>query len=248
MRERSARLAPEVKREREIILSSLQVLVPMLGAMIGDHIEVVLHDLMRPERSVLCIANGHVTGRGQGSPVLAGPGNDKALAILAKGKVLAQPSEHVSVFPYPTFTRDGRSLVSATAMFRDSLGHTFAALCLNADIDCLERAQALLARMLPSRHGKGAEEAVAKTEILDAEALMQDIISTAVHRYGKPIQKLGKEEKTAAVEMMLERGMFMVRGGVERAAAALGVTRFTIYNYLDTVKARRGEAGAMPGP
>jgi predicted transcriptional regulator YheO len=169
--------------------------------------------------------------------VLAGPGNDKALAILAKGKALAQPAEHLSVFPYPTFARDGRSLVSATAMFRDSLGHTFAALCLNADFHSIEAAQALLARMLPSRNG-AAENA--KVDVPDMEALMLDIISGAVRRYGKPVARMDKEEKTAAVEMMLERGLFMVRGGVERAATALGVTRFTIYNYLEDVKSRRG--------
>ena len=239
MSKRTARLSPEVQREREALLAALGTLVPMLGAMVGDHIEVVLHDLTRPECSVLQIANGHVTGRGPGSPVLAGPGNDKALAILAKGKALAEPSEHVAVFPYPTYARDGRSLVSATAMFRDSLGHTFAALCLNADFHSIEAAQALLARMLPSRHG--AVEAP-KVDVPDMEALMLDIISGAVRRYGKPVAKMDKEEKTAAVEMMLERGLFMVRGGVERAATALGVTRFTVYNYLEDVKSRRGAA------
>lgn len=28
----------------------------------------------------------------------------------------------------------------------------------------------------------------------------------------------------------------MMKGGVEKAAAALGVTRYTIYNYLDALK------------
>lgn len=232
----SPRLSPELKRERELILGTLATLVPMLGAMIGDHVEVVLHDLTRPEKSVLQIANGHVTGRTPGSPVLAGPGNDKALAILAEGKALAQPGEHVAVYPYPTFARDGRSLVSATAMFRDSLGHTFAALCLNADFHSIEAAQALLARMLPSRGAPPAE--APRVDMPDMEALMLDIISCAVRRYGKPVSKMDKEEKTAAVQMMQERGLFMVRGGVERAATALGVTRFTIYNYLDELKRR----------
>lgn len=239
------RLAPEVKRERELILGTLATLVPMLGAMVGDHVEVVLHDLTRPEQSVLRIANGHVTGRSPGSPVLAGPGNDKALAILAEGKAPAQPGEHVTVYPYPTFTRDGRSLVSATAMFRDSLGHTFAALCLNADFHSIEAAQALLARMLPSR-GDPPPAEPSRVDMPDMEALMRDIISCAVRRYGKPVPKMDKEEKTAAVQMMQERGLFMVRGGVERAATALGVTRFTIYNYLDELKKRVNEASGRP--
>jgi predicted transcriptional regulator YheO len=235
----SDRLSPEVRREREAILAALACVVPMLGAMAGDHVEVVLHDLTHPENSVLQIANGHVTGRGPGSPVLAGPGNDKALAILAEGMVDALPSGHVSVFPYPTLARDGRALTSGTVMFRDSLGQTFAALCLNADLHDVEAAQALLARMLPSRSGTLEAPASGKVDAPDMEALMHDIIAQAVRRYGKPVAKMNKSEKTAAVESMLERGLFIVKGGVEKAAAALGVTRFTVYNYLEEVKSRR---------
>ncbi|HVZ43909.1 MAG TPA: PAS domain-containing protein [Ramlibacter sp.] len=229
-------IPPEVQREREAILAALDCIVPMLGAMAGEHVEVVLHDLTHPENSVLRIANGHVTGRSPGSPVLAGPGNDKALAILAEGMVDALPAGHVSVFPYPTITRDGRNLTSGTVMFRDSLGRTFAALCLNADLQGVEAAHALLSRMLPS---KAIATTQAKVDAPDMEALMHDIIEQAVRRYGKPVARMNKEEKTAAVESMFERGLFIVKGGVEKAAAALGVTRFTVYNYLDDVKSRR---------
>ena len=139
MTKRTPKLSPEVQRERALILSALDTVVPMLGAMVGDHIEVVLHDLTHPERSVLRIANGHVTGRQPGSPVLAGPGNDKALAILAEGKALAQPQEHVTVFPYPTFARDGCAMalpaqagrcgvqVDALRQVREELAHLLAA-------------------------------------------------------------------------------------------------------------------------
>ena len=226
-------LDPAIQRERELVLGTLSTLVPMLGAMVGEHIEVVLHDLTRPEQSVLHIANGHVTGRTPGSPVLAGPGNDKALAILAEGKAHAPAGEHVAVFPYPTYARDGRALVSATAMFRDSLGETFAALCLNADFNRIEAARAVLDAMLPSRV---AIEPSPVLERPDMESLMREVISSAIQRCGKPVVKMDKDEKTSAVAMMQERGLFMVRGGVERAAKALAVSRFTIYNYLDSLK------------
>jgi predicted transcriptional regulator YheO len=230
------KLPPEVRQERDAVIAALGCVVPMLGAMVGQHMEVVLHDLTRPENSVLQIANGHVTGRSPGSPVLAGPGNDKALAILAEGMVSARPAGHLPVFPYPTLARDGRALTSGTVMFRDSLGHTFAALCINADFHAIEAAQMLLARMLPARNGAGEPP---KVESPDMEALMHNIIADAVRHHGKAVSKMSKEEKTAAVETMLERGLFIVKGGVEKAASALGVTRFTIYNYLEKVKLRR---------
>lgn len=232
------KLSPDVLRERQVIVSALDAVVPMLGAMVGEHIEVVLHDLTHPENSVLRIANSHVTGRHPGSSVLAGPGNDKALAILAEEMEPAQPGAHTRVFPYPTLTRDGRTLSSGTVIIRDSGGHAFAALCLNADVQQIETVRAMLGRMLPAQ---SEAPPTPVTDLPDMEVLMNDIIANSVHRLGKPVAKMNKDEKTAAVETMLERGLFMVRGGVEAAARALGVTRFTVYNYLDAVKVRRTE-------
>ena len=227
---------PQTRRERQTILGVLDCIVDMLGAMVGDHIEVVLHDLTRPESSILRIANGHVTGRRVGGAVLSGPRNDKGLAVLGDAMLMAGMPGHVPVFPYPTEARDGRALTSATVLFRDSSGQAFASLCLNADYGQIEGARALLARLLP-RDAVRVEPA--PVEAPDMEGLMREIIEASVRSHGKPMARLSKHEKTAAVETMFERGLFIVKGGVEKAAAALGVTRFTIYNYLDAIKERR---------
>jgi predicted transcriptional regulator YheO len=242
---KARRSLPEaVLRERRAILDALGCVVPMMGAMIGEHVEVVLHDLTRPERSILQIVNGHVTGRQVGGSVLGGPGNDNGLAMLGEAMLAAEPSGHVSVFPYPTQSRDGRQLTSGTVVFRDSSGHIFAGLCLNADFTAIEVAHGLLRRLLPRQR---AADKQAKVETPELEGLMREIIDASVRACDKPVSMMNKDEKTAAVDVMLERGLFIVKGGVEKAAAALGVTRFTIYNYLDAVKERRRSAvGSKP--
>ncbi len=242
-RGRHAATAPAtVRDERRAVMDALACIVPMMGAMAGEHVEVVLHDLTCPERSVVRIANGHVTGRGVDSPLLAGPGNDEGMAILGKAMLDADPSGHVPVFPYPTRSRDGRPLTSGTVLFRDSLGQAFAGLCVNVDATGIEAARAVLARLLP--HAAVPDEPP-KVEAPEMQGLMREIIDASVRRFGKPVRMMDKAEKTAAVEMMLERGLFIVKGGVEKAAAALGVTRFTIYNYLDALKEERA-ADATP--
>ncbi|UGA36964.1 helix-turn-helix domain-containing protein [Chromobacterium haemolyticum] len=65
---------------------------------------------------------------------------------------------------------------------------------------------------------------------------MQDIIVQALERGGKPLARMKKADKKQAVAQMLEQGLFIVKGGVERAAEALGVSRYTIYNYLDEIR------------
>ena len=51
---------------------------------------------------------------------------------------------------------------------------------------------------------------------------------------GAPLAKLSREDKQRAVRLLDERGAFTLRKAVEDVADALGVSRFTVYNYLNT--------------
>jgi hypothetical protein len=59
-------------------------------------------------------------------------------------------------------------------------------------------------------------------------------------RHGIPLSKLDRKSKQSVVRLLEARGAFSVRHGVETVASALGVSRFTVYNYLN----REHAAGA----
>ncbi len=63
-----------------------------------------------------------------------------------------------------------------------------------------------------------------------------------VHRaeqvIGSPVAAMTREQKQHAVRLLDEAGAFALRHGVEDVADLLGVSRFTVYNYLN---ARRRE-------
>ncbi|MGW3074414.1 MULTISPECIES: helix-turn-helix domain-containing protein [unclassified Kitasatospora] len=50
---------------------------------------------------------------------------------------------------------------------------------------------------------------------------------------GRPLAELDRSQKQRVVALLEERGAFTVRHGVETVASALGVSRFTVYNYLN---------------
>ncbi|MCK1797163.1 helix-turn-helix domain-containing protein [Streptomyces sp. XM4193] len=52
-------------------------------------------------------------------------------------------------------------------------------------------------------------------------------------RHGKPLKDLDRKTKQSVVRILETRGAFTVRHGVETVATALGVSRFTVYNYLN---------------
>ncbi len=50
-------------------------------------------------------------------------------------------------------------------------------------------------------------------------------------------------QKQAAVRLLDERGAFLLRGSVDEAAEAMGVSRITIYNYLNALESREVDRG-----
>ena len=58
-------------------------------------------------------------------------------------------------------------------------------------------------------------------------------LSIVEREYGRPLDELDRTEKQAAVKVLHERGAFALRKSVEAVAEALGISRFTVYNYLN---------------
>lgn len=221
--------------ERTLTLTVLKAAIQALGSVVPGNIEILLHDLQHPERSVVAIVNGQLSGRRVGSPILAAPEQDQGFQALMQASAGKPGSEPLVLPDYPT-TLKGRTLRSATAIFRDRSGQAFASLCINTDVSGLDAAMAFLRHFEPL----GATAlANSGSEAADMPVLMAEIIEAALQGSGQG--RMNKQAKVQAVRAMQERGLFIVKGGVEKAAEALGVTRYTIYNYLEQL---RGETVA----
>lgn len=62
---------------------------------------------------------------------------------------------------------------------------------------------------------------------------LDHILAALERRHGMPLAELDRKEKQSVVRVLEARGAFSVRHGVETVASALGVSRFTVYNYLN---------------
>lgn len=65
---------------------------------------------------------------------------------------------------------------------------------------------------------------------------LDHILADLERRHGVPLSQLDRRTKQSVVSALEKRGAFTVRHGVETVASALGVSRFTIYNYLNREK------------
>ena len=60
------------------------------------------------------------------------------------------------------------------------------------------------------------------------------LVSGIEAELGGPLSGLSREDKQRAVRMLDDRGAFQLRRAVEEVAEVLGVSRFTVYNYLNS--------------
>ncbi|MFD9885864.1 helix-turn-helix domain-containing protein [Streptomyces alboflavus] len=68
---------------------------------------------------------------------------------------------------------------------------------------------------------------------------LDHILLALERKRGKPLAELDRKAKQEVVRILEARGAFSVRHGVETVAGALGVSRFTVYNYLNRENAAK---------
>lgn len=206
--------------EASTILRTLSALVEPLAAIIPGDCEVVLHDLRLLPNSIVALA-GCVTGRSVG-----GPATDMLLRSSAQ--------EHLeSHLGYVSRSPDGRELLSSTLVFRTSSGTPTAALCINSDTRHWRLLADVAAAMLPfSGNATSSDPDSGEHFMPDVDNLADDLLARAIAAAEVPVDLMQKRHKLGVVQDLKERGFFILRESVERAARALGVSRFTIYNYL----------------
>lgn len=202
------------------ILAAMRPLVCGLAGFLGAHCEVLLHSLEDLAESVVQIENGHVTGRAVGSPV-----TDLALQILHSTEQKQTEGIEQDYRIYSSSTADGRPLRSVTMVVRNGK-KPIGMLCMNFDLSVsVHDVITLLSSGLtdddsPEHYMMSAEELV--TRSLDCA-----IQKATVQRGVSPQAK-----NRAIVAELNQQGIFDVKGAVEMVSAELGVSRFTVYNYL----------------
>jgi hypothetical protein len=106
-------------------------------------------------------------------------------------------------------------------------------LVLEVDVQALETAAGVIGS-LAAPH-QPAETSIGPIANLD-DALERLIAHGEAH-LGTPLAEMTRTEKQQLVKFLDERGAFTLRKSVETVADRLGVSRFTVYNYLDAVRA-----------
>lgn len=203
------------------ILESLIPVAKGIAETFGSNCEVVIHDFSNLENSILAIFNGHVTGRTVDTKMTE--------SILEK---INKHQEGHDVYNYTGKSTLGRELKSTTTFVRSEEDVIIGCMCINFDITDM-----LSARNIMNELCKVDEKEVEVIgEINKINDVLYDIVENTIHKFGRPVIYLTKDEKVSIVKDLEEKGVFLIKGAIDYVANSLQVSRYTVYNYLDGIR------------
>jgi predicted transcriptional regulator YheO len=211
----------------DFLIASLRPLVRVIAKTFGSRCEVVLHDLRDLERSIIKIENGHVTGRKVGGSI-----TDQGLKLLREA-----PNDDM-LLSYQSVTNDGRPLKSSSIIFRNQKRKPIAAICINFDISDIHNFNLAVEDIFGISNEAG-DRAPFETFQSDIASTMNEMADSVIRKSGKAIPLSNKKDRIEIINSLEDQGFFLTKGAVKFMARKLGVSKYTVYNYLDEVRALR---------
>lgn len=212
---------------KECIFENYRRLAEGIAELFGRNCEVVIHDFEKLPNSLVHI-EGNITHRKLGAPI-----TDLVLrAMRREGRNIKDQKN------YSTLTSDGHKMKSFTSFIRDTQGEIIGVFCINFDISDFMNSIGLLedfCRVSDVNDDRAETFASSLNETVDA------LMDRAVKTMGKLPSAMNKGERVQFVEVLEDHGVFLIKGSVELVAQAMGVSRYTIYNYLKESHAKTGK-------
>jgi len=219
------------KRKDNPILLKFAPVVKGIAKTFGKDCEVLLHDASNLENSIVMIENAHVTGRKVGSPM-----TDLGLYFLKSD--LFKDTEFIA--NYQTESKDGKKLKSTSIFIRDDKKKIIGFLCINYALDYLTEIRKNIDDFCAvnkevDKNGINNEE---KEEIFtdNLDDLLERVFVKAQEIVGKSIAQMQKDDKLEVIRYLQKKGVFLVKGNIDKIANKLNVSRYTVYNYLSEIK------------
>jgi len=216
------RCFPAMPNSDDFMLESFIPLVETVATQFGANCEVALHDLRKPQESLIAIS-GSLTGRSLGAPI-----TNYVLNLIKKHGDSVEQS-----CIYASKTSDGRRLKSSTTFIYNASGHVIGCFCINF---CVEKFMSSSETLQEFCSVQDENENPGERFANDVHEVAQGIISDVMNKQSVPVERMDRSEKLDIVRELDARGLFLVKGTVEHVASCLGISKYTLYSYMDQVK------------
>ena len=202
-------------------LETLKQLAHGIAVQFGDKCEVVIHDVTpgRPDHTIVHIENGHVSGRKVGD---------------GASQVVLDQLEHADRQPddrlcYLMRTPGGKILKCSTMYIRNSKGAVAAIFAINYDVTNLILMHQEIGEMAMPRDKEQTEP----QKIINVNDVLEELITQSIRLVGKPVALMSKDDKIRAIRFLNDAGAFLVTKSGDKVAKYFGISKYTLYSYID---------------
>ncbi len=201
-----------------VILRSMEPVVEGIAKMFGENCEVVLHSLEDPSHSIIKIANGHVTGREVGFPI-----TNFAMEILKNETLLKNDSTDV----YYTKSKGSKVIRSISIVIRNENHKPIGLLCINFDLSA--PLYSFIREFSSSSNAKIEEPERFTTNV---EELVNTSLAEAISKVNAQKGISNTNKNKLIVFELFNKGIFSIKGAIDLVAKEMGISRYTVYNYI----------------
>lgn len=217
-----------------VTLALLKQMARSLSAQFGPSCEIVIHDVTLDDlsRSIVHIENGQVSNRHEGD----GPSSIVLEALQA------DPEKLSDKLSYLTRTEDGRILKSSSMYIRNDAGEVHYIFSVNYNITPLLTLESALSPLIHTeadrqRENNDGKQSDTPTVIThNVTELLDQLIAQALALVDKPVALMSKEDKVAVVQYLNNAGAFLITKSGDKISSLLGISKFTLYSYMDAGK------------
>ena len=112
-------------------------------------------------------------------------------------------------------------------------------LCINMDITMLQNVNTMLMNYLKTDLEAGRNPGTGEHDVpQDVMAVIDKLIMSVIG--STDTRELSRSKCVGLVRLMDEKGIFLVKGAMDKVAELMGVSRVTIYSYLDEARGKKG--------
>ena len=213
--------------EKEYALGFLMRTAEAIAKMFGSGCETLIHDMTKPNHPIVAIFNGHVSGRQVGSEqdvfgTVETPTAEFSPDMVHARNLVIGYKDHINQM---AMTALGRTVKSSTINLVGEGYHY--ALGINFDYTSLVYANRILVDLM------SAEADLSAALWQGGDSALQELFDQCLTALGKPVDALTKADRLKVVALMDQKNAFSYRKSVPFVSKRLGVSRYTVYKYLD---------------
>jgi len=205
-------------------LDFLKRLAKGISTQFGRNCEVVIHDLSSGliDYPIIFIENGDVTQRTTST-------NASRIVLNALNHVSDSLEDKLN---YITRTHDGKILKSSTIYIRDNENKPTGIFSINYDITELSIAKNCIDSLI--NHKEDIEDANKIPQ--NVNQLLDDLLDESVKKVGNSVALMSKDQKIEAIKFLNDSGAFLITKAGDKIADFFGISKYSIYNYVDIKK------------